>query len=176
MDIQEFFEQSAGKWFAQRTHYNLTNPAAGSSKAEIEVEFLAADTPEIRQLCQQQHVSSAQSCAGLKIGWDNSVDWGGTKQKGFAILVAIPDFENPQTGKLLRASSNPKEQTLSGRYILGADEALTLTLENGTLQAEERLWFASPNLRLRSSFVKNNGQFSDSTFYSEIRRIPAKES
>ncbi|MBD2576157.1 phycobiliprotein lyase [Oscillatoria sp. FACHB-1406] len=173
MDIKEFFEQSSGKWFAQRTHYNLASQAAGSSKAEIEIEFLAVDAPEIVQLCEQQHVSSAQACGGLKISWDNSVDWGGTKEKGFAILVAVPDSENPQTGKFLRGSSNPKEQSLAGDYAIGEDEALTLTLENGSLHAEERLWFASPNLRLRSSFVKNNGRFSDSTFYSEIRRMVA---
>ena len=34
---------------------------------------------------------------------------------------------------------------------------------------EERLWFASPNLRMRVSVIKRSGSFSVTSFISEIR-------
>jgi phycoerythrin-associated linker protein len=172
MDIKEFFELSAGKWFAQRTHYDLAGQQAGSSKSEIIIEFLPSQAPEVLQLCQRAGVRPGSAGDGLKISWDNSVDWGKPKQVGFTLLVPIPDPERPQTGQLLRNSSISPEEALKGRYTLGTDKALTLTLQGETVYAEERLWFASPNLRLRASFVKNGAHFHQSAFYSEIRRLP----
>jgi phycoerythrin-associated linker protein len=176
MDIKEFFELSAGKWFAQRTHYDLIGQEARSNKSEIEIEILSPEAREIIQVCEQQKVSPTLAWGGMKVSWDNSVDWGKTKQVGFALLIPIPDSDNPQTGQLLRSSSNLKEESLAGRYILGQDDALTLVARGETMYAEERLWFASPNLRLRASFVKNSDRFHLSAFYSEIRRMPTKES
>jgi hypothetical protein len=37
------------------------------------------------------------------------------------------------------------------------------------MYSEERLWFASPNLRLRTSILKRFGGFSMASFCSEIR-------
>ena len=52
---------------------------------------------------------------------------------------------------------------------VGWDEALTLIAESDTMYSEERLWFASPNLRMRVSMTKINGNFSTTAFTSEIR-------
>jgi len=45
---------------------------------------------------------------------------------------------------------------VAGRYIMGSDE-LTLITEYETMSSEERLWFASPNLRMRVSVLKRFG-------------------
>ena len=58
---------------------------------------------------------------------------------------------------------------VAGRYKIGSDDALTLTTEYETTWYEERLWFASPNLRMRVSVVKRIGGFSTASFTSEIR-------
>jgi hypothetical protein len=52
---------------------------------------------------------------------------------------------------------------------MGEDGALTLTTEYETMWSEERLWFASPNLRMRVSVLKRFGGFSMASFTSEIR-------
>jgi hypothetical protein len=52
---------------------------------------------------------------------------------------------------------------------LGSDDALTLITEYETMSSEERLWFASPNLRMRVSVLKRYGGFSMASFTSEIR-------
>jgi hypothetical protein len=44
-----------------------------------------------------------------------------------------------------------------------------LTTEYETMSSIERFWFASPNMRLRTSTVKRFGGFSTASFCSETR-------
>ena len=37
---------------------------------------------------------------------------------------------------------------------MGSDDVMTLITEDETMFSEERFWFASPNLRLRTSVLK----------------------
>jgi len=172
MDIKEFLEQSTGKWFAQRTHCNLADRKAESNKSDLTAEMLSPDAAEVVGLCRQKGVNPATTLGGFKVSWDTSIDWGKTKQVGSTLLVLIPDRADPRTGTLLRRSGSTP--ILSGQYNLGDDEALTLTVEGEGFYAEERLWFASPNLRLRMSLTKTTDDFEMAAFYSEIRKIPPK--
>jgi hypothetical protein len=81
MDIKEFFEHSEGKWFSQRTRYNLASAQSENSKSEITIEMLSQDDPEVVKLCQQSDVNAASTWGGAKISWDNSVDDRQEKQK-----------------------------------------------------------------------------------------------
>ena len=172
MDIKTFLKSSAGEWFTQRTNYHLDGSKTESSKANITVEFIQPDHPQIVTLCQQNKIEPNLSLGGLKYSWDNSVDWGKPKQQGHSLLILVPDRENPQIGNLLKASVNAG---FLGSYILGEDEALTLTIDTEDIYAEERQWFAGENLRLRTTVIKDRAGRMQTTFYSEIRRIAPKE-
>ena len=175
MDIKEFFEHSEGKWFSQRTRYNLASAQSENSKSEITIEMLSQDDPEVVKLCQQSDVNAASTWGGAKISWDNSVDDRQEKQTGYAVVVPIPNADKPEEGKLLQTRSDDGKSPTIGRYIVGNDESLTLIAEDETTYLEERLWFAHPNLRLRT-VLNGSDQFSMAAFYSEIRRIPPKSS
>ena len=170
MDIKEFLDLTIGKWFSQRASYHLDRQKAEHSKGELTIEMLSVDNSEILNLCEQHQINPHNSLGGIKTSWDNSVDWGKPKQKGSTIITVIPDVDNPQVGKLVG-----QNQVNAGRYILGNDEALTLIIEDGKIYSEERLWFASPNLRLRTTIFKYADGFSTTSFYSEIRKIPPKK-
>ncbi|MGB3692030.1 MAG: phycobiliprotein lyase [Spirulinaceae cyanobacterium] len=171
MDIKEFFEQSAGNWFAQRTSYNLKDGKAENSKSDLSTTLLAADDPRVVKLCQEKGISQDLVWQGIKTSWDSSVDWDDKKEKGSSLIVIIPDADNSSQGKILRSLG----KLLAGRYILGRDEALTLTVENEDIYFEERIWFASNNLRMRSSLIKMADTYNGAAFYSEVRRMPAKD-
>ncbi|MBE9116512.1 phycobiliprotein lyase [Lusitaniella coriacea LEGE 07157] len=175
MDIKEFFELSAGKWFCQRTSYNLENQQVQSGKSDLTIEILAGDSSDAIALCQKQGQTQENLWGAVKVSWDNSGDYGKNKQVGSTLLIPIPNPDNDRAGQLLYSSSNVSEPAIAGRYILGEDDALTLIVEGKDTYSEERIWFASPNLRLRASLIKNNSDFSRTAFYSEIRRIPPKE-
>jgi len=171
MNPEKFISQSAGRWFTQRTNYFLDKNQSASSKADLTIEFLAADDARVKELCQKHNLDSQLAIGGTVQSWDNSVDWGKDKQVGSATVVLIKDPDSDTTGKLIR----PQDSKVCGQYVLGEDEALTLTINNDDMEAEERQWFASENFKMRTTVVKFKDGTKQTAFYSEIRKAPPKE-
>ncbi len=172
MEIKTFLDSCAGKWLSQKSSYHFEQEKAESIRCELTTERLSWDHPDMVSLCQSCQVEPSTTLGGMKVSWDTSTEWGQPKQAGSALLVWVPGIEGPETGQILRNTDNGSP--LAGHYVLGNDEALTLTLETDTFYAEERWWFASPNLRLRTSLIKHPKGLSTTTFYSEIRKMPPK--
>lgn len=171
MNLEKFLSLSAGKWFSQRTNYFLDQNLAASSKANITIESLTADDSRVRKLCQKHDLDSDLIVGGAIQSWDNSVDWGKDKQVGSAIIVLVSNPDSDTTGKVIR----PQDTKVCGYYTLGEDEALTLVIENDEMYAEERQWFASDNLKMRTIVVKYSNGKKQTSFYSEIRRAAEKK-
>jgi len=171
MNPEKFLNQSAGNWFSQRTNYFLEQNQSASSKADITIEFLAADDARVAQLCQKHNLDSSLAIGGTVQSWDNSVDWGKDKQVGSATMILVKNPDSDTTGKLIR----PQDSKVCGQYFLGEDEALTLTLDNDEMEAEERQWFASDNFKMRTTVVKYKDGTKQTSFYSEIRKAPPAE-
>lgn len=169
MDIQEFFQQSAGKWSSQRTSHHLAFRQAESGKSEIKIEMLPKEDPEVIKLCEQYEIDPALAWGAARVTWDGTMEWDQEKHAGSTILVPIPDADKPNEGKLLRDVGYAEKASVAGRYIMGSDDAMTLITDYETMYSEERIWFASPNLRLRTSILKRFGGFSMASFCSEIR-------
>ncbi|MEH1941124.1 MAG: phycobiliprotein lyase [Nostoc sp.] len=169
MNIEEFFQLSAGKWFSHRTSQHLAFNQSENSKSDIIIETLALDRPEVIKLCQQYKINLSSASCAAKITWNGTMEKDQTKQSGSTVLVLVPDADNPAEGKLLREIVDANKTPVAGRYKIDSDDALTLTTEDETMSSEERLWFASPNLRMRVNILKNFGGFSITSFTSEIR-------
>ncbi|MBF2003717.1 MAG: phycobiliprotein lyase [Synechococcales cyanobacterium M58_A2018_015] len=169
MDITEFFQQSSGKWFSQRTSHHLAFKQSEGGKSDLVIELLAKDDPAVIQLCQQYEVDPELALCGARVTWDGTMEWDEEKHAGSTVLVPVADPENVNQGKLLREMGYAEKAPVAGRYVMGSDDALTLITEYETMYSEERLWFASPNLRLRTSILKRFGGFSMASFCSEIR-------
>ncbi|HCF27450.1 MAG TPA: phycobiliprotein lyase [Cyanobacteria bacterium UBA11049] len=169
MNIQDFFELSSGKWFSHRTSHHLAFKQAEDGKSDIVIEMLPADHPEVVKLCQQYEIDPNAATCGARVTWNGTMEWDEEKHSGSTVLVPVPDADNPNEGKLLREMGYAEKTPVAGRYIMGSDKALTLITEYETMSSEERLWFASPNLRMRVSTLKRFGGFSMASFTSEIR-------
>ncbi|NET59571.1 MAG: phycobiliprotein lyase [Symploca sp. SIO2E6] len=169
MDIKEFLDQSAGKWFSQRTNHYISDAPAQSGKSDIIVEILASDTPEVVQLCQQCNIAPVSALCGVKVNWDGIMAGEAKKQIGSTIFVPVPDSNQPNQGKILRPIGNSKQPRVVGHYIMAKDDSLTMITEDETMYTEERLWFASENLRFRTNIIKQSGGFTQTSFCSEIR-------
>lgn len=179
MDIVEFFQLSSGKWFSQRTSHHLAFKQAGG-QSDLQIELLPKTDPEVIRLCEQSAIAPALALCGVRVIWDGTMEWDKERHTGNTVLVPIADPEKPNEGKLLRETGYAENAPVAGRYVMGSDEALTLITEDETMYSEERLWFASPNLRLRTSIVNRLGGFSMTSFCSEIRkgvtRVPTETS
>lgn len=169
MDIVEFFQLSSGKWFSQRTSHDLDSEQSQSGKSDMQIDLLDKSDPDVIKLCEQYAINPELALCGARVAWDGTIERDKKKQTGSTLLVPIADAETPNAGKLLRAKG-PSETTLvAGRYLVGTDETLTLISESDTLYSEERLWFAAPNLRLRTSVLKHSNGSKLATFCTEIR-------
>lgn len=158
MEIKEFLELWAGQWFAQRTSYQLHQAAIDNSKSEMTVAYLETAHPGVIKLCQRYEVESNLSLGAIQVHWDTSVDWGKSKQTGSNLLIFL------ETGEFLQTNHR-------GEYALGNDEALTLSIDSPELHCTERIWFASPNLKLRTVLTRYPDLRTQTAFYTEIRKM-----
>jgi hypothetical protein len=173
MDIKKFLEQTGGNWFSQRTTYYLEQKdnQVENSKADLTMEILPPDHPQIMNLSQENSFDPSLILGAIASSWNNSPDWGKPKQHGSTILALVKNQENERKGQIFRTIDKVNKKVIVGNYILGEDEALTFILQEGNHYAAERIWFASPNLRMRTIMKKNNDKCTMSSFYSEIRKI-----
>lgn len=169
MNIVEFFQQSAGKWFSQRTSHHLAFNQSKGGKSDLVIEMLSGDDPAVVLLCQQHDRDPALALCGVRVTWNGTVDMDTEKQTGCTVLVPLTGSDDLKQGDLLQGIEGGDKVPTVSRYSLGNDDTLTLITEHETLSTEERLWFASPNLRLRTSLLKRSGSVSITSFCSEIR-------
>ncbi|MFK8184321.1 MAG: phycobiliprotein lyase [Phormidesmis sp.] len=173
MEIVNFFEKLAGRWFSQRTTHALSTQQSKAGKSDLEVAFLAADASEVTQLCESQRVGlggTSKPLCGLSVHQSSTVD-GDTKAKVMTtVLVPLaPDSESDGTlsGKLLRSGASE-----TSTYTF-EDGVLTILGEGADVRSEERMWFINENLRMRTGMTElKSGPKSGlriASFCSEIR-------
>ncbi len=173
MTVMEFFELSAGQWMSQRTSHHLAFRRSEGGRSQLTIQTLAADDPAVIKTCEMNQVDPALAAGGARVQWQGEQDWDNEEYRGDVVLVPVPDSEEAHTGRMLRDQGYAEKVPVIGTYTMGKDESLTLVTEYEMTESEERIWFASPNLRLRTSTVKRFGGFSMASFCSEIRRLSA---
>jgi hypothetical protein len=172
MEAIEFFTQSEGKWRSQRIIHHLAFRMSETGGSEIAVEYLSAEHPEIIELCRLHGVEPEFAIGGSRVQWQGSMDWdqeSEAEHQGNTIFAVVPDSDNPCAGRLLRERGYAEIVPVVGRYHLDHDGGLVLTTEYETMSSVERFWFASPNVRMRTSIVKRFGGFSSASFCTETR-------
>ncbi len=171
MDIKEFFELSAGKWFSQKTSHHLTLKQSEHGKSDLVISVLPNDDPQVIQLCQQAGIEPSSMGISAKYTWKGTMQWDAgqqstSNQQGESIAIIIPDTPGSSTGKLFRSGTTTP---VAVNYSLGEDDALTLITTDEHHRAEERVWFESNNVRLRTTIMTQPNGDAMASFYSEIR-------
>lgn len=169
MDITEFFQLSAGKWFSQRTVHHLAKTDLEIGKSNLVIDFLPQTDPDLSKLCQKHRIDPGLALCGTRVTWDGTIGQQAKKDSGGKVLVAVADGGDPTRGILLHSGNSPDQDLPKGHYIMKPDRVLTLIISSDTTQIEERLWFASDNLRFRTSTYKPPNGFHVTSFCSEIR-------
>lgn len=173
MDIQQFLAQTEGKWFSQRTNYDLqsTSKEGENSKADLSIEILPLSDSRIPDLSQQYTLNSELFLGGMLSTWDNAPDWGKPKQTGFSLLIFLQNSDNAQTGEIVKILNKSSQNIIMGNYLLANDQSLTLSLVKDDYSFAERIWFGNDNLRMRTNVSKYQNKVINTSFYSEIRKI-----
>lgn len=167
MDIVNFFENLAGKWFSQRTIHDLASQVSKAGQSDLQVDWVGPNTSEVVQLCQHAQIDQADALGGLRVTQSSLMD-GETKRQQHTTFVVLLKPTQHSHGKLLRRAQNIDQQPIPGSYALD-NEVLTLVSEAADFRSEERLWFANPNLRMRTNILETSEGIHLTSFCSEIR-------
>lgn len=173
----EFFQKSTGKWRSQRTTHHLAFKRAEAGESDIQVQALAADHPQVIEICQLHEVDPKLAIGGAFVTWQGAMGWDREDEnhEGSTVFSLIPDADNPRQGSLLRERGYAEIVPVAGRYHMDDEDALVLTTEYETMSSIERFWFVTPSVRMRTSTVKRFGGFSTATFCTELRIADASE-
>ncbi len=169
MEIVNFFEKLAGRWFSQRTTHALSTQQSKAGKSDLEVEFLPPDAADVQQLCQQN--KAAAPLCGLRIQQSSTIEGDSTPKTLTTLFVPLTPQSNAEStaysGTLL-SSNRPESASHPSTYSL-EDEVLTIVSDSAEARSEERLWFVNDNLRMRTGMVELASGLRIASFCSEIR-------
>ncbi|MEM8542986.1 MAG: phycobiliprotein lyase, partial [Cyanobacteria bacterium P01_H01_bin.119] len=88
MDIVNFFETLAGKWFSQRTVHDLSLQKSRAGQSDLEIDWLTKDHGDVMALCSQANVDAASALGGLRVG-QNSLMEGDTQRYSASTLMVV---------------------------------------------------------------------------------------
>jgi phycoerythrin-associated linker protein len=172
MDITQFVENSIGQWRSQRSAHHMVFSHFEAVRSEIEIVALTPDNPAVVELCRSYDIAPSQAVVPFQMSWEGQSDWDENEVlKGSTVLVPIPDPNLLNRGQLLRDRGYAETIPAAGRYQITADGVFILETEYDRAAAEERIWFANPNLRFRVSTIKTSDGTGvvTASFASELR-------
>ena len=164
MQNVNFFKKQGGRWFSQRTTHYLKAGESKAGKSDLEIAYLDCAADDVERLCQAASCSVADALGGLRIVQKSTIIGGETRQQS-TVVVAIATDDH--TGKLLRQTDAQSDAQIS-QYRLEND-VLTVTAEANGIRAEERWWFITDNLRMRTNVLSDESGQIMASFCSEIR-------
>jgi phycoerythrin-associated linker protein len=141
-------------------------------RSEIEILPLTLESSAVIELCQAYGIDPSQAVAPFHMSWEGQSDWDENEVlKGSTVLVPIPDPNLPNRGQLLRDRGYAETIPAAGKYHITEDDVFVLMTEYDRAAAEERIWFANPNLRFRVSTIKTSDGKGvvTASFASELR-------
>jgi phycoerythrin-associated linker protein len=174
MDITEFVKLSLGSWRSQRSAHHLAFAHFEEVTSTIEIVPLANDDAEVINLCKSNKIDPLLATCPFRMSWEGESDWDENEVlKGTTVLVPIPDPDSPIKGRLLRDQGYAETIPSVGNYHISEDGTFVLQTPYDRATAEERIWFATPNLRLRVSLIKTSEGTGvvTASFSSEIRSL-----
>lgn len=174
MNIDEFVQNSFGRWRSQRSGHNLAFQHFEEVLSTIDITPVASDDADVLALCKLSNIAPESVTNPFKMEWEGESDWDDDEiTKGSCILVPVPDRETPNTGQLLRSQGYAETIAATGRYRITEDDVFFLETTYDRAAAEERIWFGTPNLRFRVSLIKTGDGRGvlTASFASEIRSV-----
>ena len=170
--MHDFFAKSQGTWHTQREVHHLDNVADESGESLLLVQPIDTTDPNTTAICQNQGIPRHLASGGARFLWQTSLDAEPPDPNSGAILIDLPNPQDPQSGKLLRDRGYVEKIPVISRYWFAQDGILTITTEYENSQGQERCWFITHNIRIRVSNVRLATGVQLLTYCTE-RRIPS---
>ncbi len=172
MTMMDYFRKSEGIWFSERTVHNFDTAADESGKSNIIIDLLGRDDPRILNICEAQGVDPQQVSGAASFLWQDNLDDVSPNPNYAAILVDVPNPDDPRKGKFLRNRGYIEGIPVIGLYHFADDGVLTIETEYELNQGQERSWFINDSFRVRVMTVQLLNGVKQMAYCSERRCVP----
>lgn len=171
MTAEDFFKRSIGEWRSQRSSHNLVWTQFEQITSEIVISNLSDSSTDVIKLCKSNDVNVSDIILSFKMSWEGESDWDEEVSEGEAYMSVIKDGEDH--GRLLRSVGYAETIPAVGRWHMTDEGVFVLKTFYDAAAAEERIWFATPDLRMRVSQIRTSSGTGvvTASFSTEIRRL-----
>ena len=175
MNIEEFIKKSEGEWRSMRSGHSMAFQQFEEIVSKIKIKILPKTDKEVIHLLESNNSLNKNIGSPFVINWNSESDWdvtnGSSSTNGSSILIPIP--ESAKEGLILRSLGYAEKIKVSSKYKFLCDGTLILSTKYTQTIAEERIWFASDNVRFRSSVVRSTDSSAilQSSHASELRKL-----
>jgi phycoerythrin-associated linker protein len=180
MTIEQFVAQSLGQWRSMRSGHSLAFQQFEDVLSEIKIEAVNTNHRDIQELIKAtdtDQIDSFNVISPFKMEWSAESDWepDDPSQVSSGSCLIVPLKTDDISGTLIRSVGYAETQSAVSTYQFLDDGTFLLTTHYEQSIAEERIWFASENVRCRSSVLKTSAGSGilQTSFASEVRRISA---
>ncbi len=171
LTMMSFFRKSEGVWFSQRTVHRFDSAGDESGESNLIIKVLESDDHRVLTVCHEQGIDPILVSGGASFQWQGNLSEKEPDPNYEAILVDIPNPQNPRMGKFLRNKGYVEGIPVIGVYHFADDGVLTIETEYERNQGQERCWFVNDNFRVRVSTVKIMNGVNLMTYCSERRCV-----
>lgn len=171
MTVEDFFERSLGEWRSQRSSHNLAWTQFEQITSEIVIETLSLSDSRVGELCTANEVEQSDLLLAFRMSWEGESDWDEEVSEGESVMAVLKD--TPTSGRLLRSVGYAETVPAVGQWHMTADGVFVLQTAYEAAAAEERIWFATPHLRMRVSQIRTSSGSGvvTASLSTEIRRL-----
>ncbi len=177
MKIEQFIALSEGEWKSMRSGHSLAFQQFEEVLSLIKIEQVNIEDENIKNLLIANRFKDNLNEKKLpfKIMWESESDWNSDKSqtfsKGTCYLLAIP--KSKEEGFLIRSKGYTEDIFTISNYRFLDDGTFLLKTKYNQTKIEERIWFASNNVRCRSSITYSSDEKAilQTSYSSEIRRL-----
>ncbi len=175
MGIEDFISNSVGTWISMRTGHSLAFKHFEEVVSTLRINLLNKNDLRVNILLDKSEYSNRKANHPFEIIWESESDWeqkeNNTESKGSCVLIAISTSDNE--GIFIRSQGYTEKILALSNYYFLDDGTIVITTDYEQTTAEERIWFASRNVRCRASIIRslNTKGILQTSFASEIRKI-----
>jgi len=157
MTVEDFYTSSIGSWRSLRSSHNIAFAQLEEVNSEIDITTVDQDDEELIQICKTYDVDPKTACSCIRMAWEGTSDWDDEAPRitGSTVLVVVKDSDTK--GRLLRSVGYTEEIPAVGDWEMQPDGTFVLHTLYDRAAAEERIWFGTPDLRMRCSIIKTQG-------------------
>ena len=173
MQIEDFFLKSVGEWKSMRSLHSLAFQEFEEIRSKIKIIPVKINDSRVIKLLKDNLITTNEINKAFLISWEAKSEWVDENQKenssGESILIPIKVSQTE--GKIIRSVGYTDPVQVISLYKFLDDGTLIIYSSYNHISTEERIWFASDNLRSRSSITRaiNSSAILQTSYASEIR-------